>query len=109
MEEQREKEKEEEDEEVEEEGGRRWGEEPTSTHVTEAGEEEGEEEVEDDEVTHKDGGHEVGDAGFATGGEEGVGLKTVTDAQLQTDSYRWGTVTVHPHQWDTHSYMTVKS
>ena len=64
------------------------GEEPTSTHVTEAGEEEGEEEVEDDEVAHKDGGHEVGDAGFATGGEEGVGLKTVTDAQLQTDSYR---------------------
>ena len=83
MEEEREKE---EDEEVEEEGV--GGGKPTSTHVTEAGEEEGKEEVEDDEVAHKDGGHEVGDAGFATGGEEGVGLKTVTDAQLQTDSYR---------------------
>ena len=38
----------------------------TSAHVTEAGEEKGEEEIEDDEVTHEDGGHEIGDTRLTT-------------------------------------------
>jgi len=35
----------------------------TSSHVREAGEEEGKEEVEDHQIADEDGGHEVGDAG----------------------------------------------